>query len=206
MSDAEPNEFQIIREESPFPDQYEAEWAQVERFIGKYVIDWNHIEFFLSMGIAAKARGVPNLQRALTTQPARNKIEFLRGILPPTWDEGGRLLAHLEEGNSFRNALAHSSLAMGGFDGTRQRGWHLWNVKGRDARLDIPHEVRTDRLARVAVLKQAVVAIMDDDYMSADIDPNALSLAERVLRAPGGWSTRKDWELFRETALEMFPV
>jgi hypothetical protein len=206
VADDEPNEFQkILAETGPYHLRPNSDRVDVERFIGRYLVDWGYVEFYLALTISAWTSGIRNVQRAFITQSAHSKINFLRGLLPPSWQAGAALTRHLEDGNSFRNALAHSNVAMGGFDGERQRGWHLWNVKGRDARLDIPAEVRAEKLARVAVLREAVMALMREEFLAKDADLSSLSLSQTIIDAPGEWETREEWEQFKQTAREMFP-
>lgn len=205
----EPNKFQVILSETPHPDLVESEQqrAEIERFIGRYMVDWGYAEFFMSMSINAwvTPRGLGNLQRAMLTQSTSSKINFIRGLLPETWVSGASLIRHLEDGNQYRNSLAHSNLAMGGFDGERQRGWHLWNVRGRDIKLDLPAEERSDRLARVSVLRQAIGLLMHDEIRSATGDLDQVSLSSLIIQQPGTWHTWEEWEQFTRMAREMFP-
>lgn len=205
----EPNNFQTILSETPRPDLVESERqrAEIERFIGRYMVDWGYVDFFMSMSINAwvTPRSLGNLQRAMLTQSTSSKINFLRGLLPETWVSGAALIRHLEDGNHYRNALAHSNLAMGGFDGERQRGWHLWNVRGREIRLDLPEEERSDRLARVSVLREAVGLLMRDELRSASGDQDQVSLSSLIIQRPGTWHTWEEWEHFARMAREMFP-
>ncbi|KRA24072.1 hypothetical protein ASD65_06260 [Microbacterium sp. Root61] len=205
----EPNRFQIILSETRRTDLVESERqrAEIERFIGRYMVDWGYVEFFMSISIDAwvTPRSIGNLQRAMLTQPTSSKINFIRGLLPETWVSGAALIRHLEDGNQYRNSLAHSNLAMGGFDGERRRGWHLWNVRGRDIRLDLPEEERNDRLARVSVLREAVRLLMHDEIRSASGDLDLISLSSLIVQQPGTWHTWEEWGHFTRVACEMFP-
>lgn len=205
----EPNKFQVILSETPRPDLVESERQrrEIERFIGRYMVDWGYVEFFMSMSINAWAtpRSLGNLQRAMLTQPTSSKINFIRGLLPEAWVSGAALIRHLEDGNHYRNSLAHSNLAVSGFDGERRRGWHLWNVRGRDMKLDLPDQERSDRLARVRILREAVGLLMHDEIRSASGDLDQVSLSSLIIQQPGTWHTWEEWRHFTSTAREMFP-
>lgn len=205
----EPNKFQVILSETPRPDLLESERqrAEIERFIGRYMVDWGYVEFYMSMSINAwvTPRSLGNLQRAMLTQPTSSKINFLRGLLPGTWNSGAALIRHLEDGNQYRNSLAHSNLAVSGFDGERQHGWHLWNVRGRDMKLDLPERERSDRLARVSVLREAVGLLMHDEIRTASGELDHISLASLIIQQPGTWHSWEEWGHFARMAREMFP-
>lgn len=207
MDENAPTDLQTILSETPYLNlvHSQRERAGIERFIGRYIVEWGYVEFFMAMAISAWSHG-DHLQRAMISQPARRKIDRLRDLLPSSWDAGTALIGHLEEGNSYRNALAHSNLAMSGHDGERARSWHLWNVKGRDVRVDIPPEEQANRLARVRVMREAVTVLMMEEVLRAHADLNDVRLSAIITRQPGVWDTWEEWERFVRTAVEMFPV
>jgi hypothetical protein len=188
----------------------EQERRLIEQHVGRFIITWGHLDLTLSMTVAARANpaGAGVLQRNFFEMQTFTKIGFLQSLIHPEWSDGGRLVNLLTEGNKYRNHLAHPLLAMGGYHGDREHGWHLWkpNKDGGTLNLDDAEMLTKERDARIATA--GVAALMRDEFIHARTlhDWQALALGETILQSPGTWATEKEYDAFCHRVESLFGI
>jgi hypothetical protein len=192
----------------PDVEKSEAERKVIEQQIGQYVANWAYVDYWLGMSIASWANPTApgNIRLAIETMNTRSKIEFLKALIPAAWTAGGALIRYLTEGNIYRNQLAHSHLAVRGWNGSKELGWHLWKSMSKPHRLelDVP-ELRTNEL-KVSVIWQALLAMGSSEYAGKSADElNRQPVLPFILDAPGVWDNDDDRADFVATAKRMFP-
>lgn len=202
MPDLQTTPFQRILSEGQSPTEAAsgARRAQIERFIGNYIVTWAHVDLFLGMAVSAWAG---TSQKNALTHTTSRKVQLLQSHLPPEWADGARLVGHLEEANHFRNALAHFGLAVSGSADGEHLGWHLWDVKGRKPRLNLTDTEMAARRAAAQVLSDAVTASMQYRVLHASRLYD-VSLHDLIVATPRTWEDRAEFFEYRRRADEMF--
>lgn len=188
----------------------EQERRLIEQHVGRFIITWGHLDLTLSMTVAARANPAhPGaLQRNFFEMQTFTKIGFLQSLIHPEWSDGGRLINLLMEGNKYRNQLAHPLLAIGGYHGDREQGWHLWkpNKDRGTLNLDDAEMLTKERDARIATA--GVAALMRDEFIHARTLPDweALALGETILQSPGTWATENEYDGFCHRVESLFGI
>lgn len=210
MASLRRNDFHSILSEGRRPDlvKSENERREIEQQVGAYIITWGFVDWALSMAVSVWARSERSgpIQEFISPQATAMKIELLASFFPTEWRNGARLIDALKRANTHRNLLAHSNLAMGGWDGEKSWGWHFWNLKGkREKRLEIDPRMMNAHIRTAKILQAAMIAILGDAFLERDADLNAVSLANAIIDAPGHWETTDDQRQFQAAAKKMFP-
>jgi hypothetical protein len=184
------------------------ERRELEEHVGHFIVTWGFVDFILSMTVSAWAgpgRG-QRLQHALFGQRLSPKVEMLEALLPEDWRDGKTLIFHLKEGNAYRNTIAHHTLAMGGQDGDKSYGWHFWKIVGTKRKhLEVDPRSIVEQNLKADILREAVGALMQEQFVAEGADLNSKSLADAICNTPGQWDTRADFDAFRAKTRSMFP-
>lgn len=207
----ETNPLHTILSQGTRPDieASEIQRRAIERHVGRYIVRWGYIDLFLGIAVAAWERGTNphSSEKVVSKLRTADKIKRLRAAIPDRWVDGQRMLDELIKGNNYRNALAHSNLAMGGQHGGKAYGWHFWNVRGRDVAIELDPSFMASQDLHSEVMFLAATIIMGEHYLgkaqSADLD--AISLSDLIIASPGTWETVAHHDVFILRAREMFP-
>jgi len=195
-------------------DVIEAERARaaIEQHIGKCITIWAHIDYFLLMCIEHWTWRV--LGEKYTSRDSRSsaRIRALARLLPAEWSEGQMLVAQLREANRYRNALAHGGIAVGGMDGERRLGWHLYYAgvgapaERMGQRTELHADQMRDRELDARVLQEAVMVLLRDEYVPPEGRPESHPFIQTLGSTGTTWSNRDELTRFRNRVALMFPT
>ncbi len=198
------NEFHTVRTINPHwgSEQFAGDRAIVAAHVGRYIIDWAHLECTLNMVVATwNGTAKADLQsKKMVRIKFANKIKFLREQFQPDWNDGQILLDTLLAANRYRNGMTHWCF------GHQQSDFV---VNGQHLSVDSIQ----DSEATLEVANKALSSLMGPPYLNSEghrasmsaEDLNAYSFAQIIIDAPGTWDSVDDLTRFRAKAWEIFP-
>jgi len=206
MTHPSPNEFQSIltHPRGARLRQKELERRAVERYVGHFIVTWSFVDFELTLAVAHLAG---ERQKKWAAKTPADKIKKLSELLPEHWTDGAALIALLERGNDLRNALAHSNLAMGGWDGERSLEWHFVDLaKELRLRIELDEGVMAQHSLDADIAREAVSAVMGEraDSARAGDDPG-FKIAPLIKASPGQWDDDAHFRSYMARVDELFP-
>lgn len=206
-----PNSFQTILEDGMRLDieRDEARRAEIEMHIGRYMSRWAHLEFTLGMATAAwlGSSDPTDSQNFMVSQSTSYKIDRFKEALPENWNHGKLLIQALYQGNTYRDSLAHWTLAISGSHGERSYGWAFWKMNKGVRVLEIDDALMSKMELKARILTEAASVVMGEPFLlpeHAPMDPNE-SLAPAILNMPGTWATMEAFYEHGRAVRRMFP-
>jgi len=120
------NGFHTVRTINPDPggEQFARDRAIVVTHVGRYVIDWAHLDYTLNL-VAALWNGTLKTDRQskkMARLKFQDKIKILKEQFDPGWRGGQTLLEILLAANRYRNDIAHWSFGYSGMAEGEQLG------------------------------------------------------------------------------------
>lgn len=213
------NEFHTVRTINPHwgSEQFAGDRAIVAAHVGRYIIDWAHLECTLNMVVATwNGTAKDDVQsKKMARIKFANQIKFLREQFKPDWHAGQVLLDTLLTAKKYRNGIAQWSFGHTGKANGIAPGRNLHEPQSGFL-VNVQHlsiDSIRDAEATLDVADKALSSLMGPPYwnseghranMSAE-DLNAYSLAQVIIDAPGTWDSVDDLTRFREKAWAIFP-